>query len=103
MNSFRLDGKVALVTGASDGIGFAMACGLAEAGAKIVFNGRSQEKIDAAVARYAENGFAATVSRGHLKHSRCLTAVPFSLRPMGTYDTINQMNRDLPNKEGSRR
>ena len=60
MNSFRLDGKVALVTGASDGIGFAMACGLAEAGARIVFNGRSQEKIDAAVARYAEKGYAAT-------------------------------------------
>lgn len=60
MNSFRLDGKVALVTGASDGIGFAMACGLAEAGARIVFNGRSQEKIDAAVARYAEKGYQAT-------------------------------------------
>ena len=59
MNDFRLDGKVALVTGASDGIGFAMACGLAEAGAKIVFNGRSQDKIDAAVARYAENGYKA--------------------------------------------
>ena len=59
MKDFRLDGKVALVTGASDGIGFAMACGLAEAGATIVFNGRSQEKIDAAVARYAENGYKA--------------------------------------------
>ena len=59
MDSFRLDGKVALVTGASDGIGFAMACGLAKAGAKIAFNGRSQEKIDAAVARYAENGVEA--------------------------------------------
>ena len=38
MNSFRLDGKVALVTGASYGIGFAIASGLAKAGAKIVFN-----------------------------------------------------------------
>ena len=35
MSDFRLDGKVALVTGASYGIGFAIACGLAEAGAKI--------------------------------------------------------------------
>ena len=37
MNKFRLDGKVALVTGASYGIGFAIASGLAAAGAKIVF------------------------------------------------------------------
>ncbi|MBQ3295248.1 MAG: gluconate 5-dehydrogenase [Erysipelotrichaceae bacterium] len=59
MNDFRLDGKVALVTGASDGIGFAIACGLAKAGAKIVFNGRSQEKNDAAVVRYKENGVEA--------------------------------------------
>ena len=59
MNDFRLDGKVALVTGASDGIGFAIACGLAKAGARIVFNGRSQEKNDAAVARYKENGVEA--------------------------------------------
>ncbi|MBQ2890321.1 MAG: SDR family NAD(P)-dependent oxidoreductase, partial [Clostridia bacterium] len=35
---FRLDGKVALVTGASYGIGFAIAKGLAKAGATIVFN-----------------------------------------------------------------
>ena len=59
MNDFRLDGKVALVTGASDGIGFAIACGLAKAGARIVFNGRSKEKNDAAVARYKENGVEA--------------------------------------------
>ena len=59
MDSFRLDGKVALVTGATDGIGFSMACGLAMAGARIAFNGRSQTKIDAAVERYQENGVQA--------------------------------------------
>ena len=38
LNSFRLDGKIALVTGASYGIGYAIAKGLAAAGATIVFN-----------------------------------------------------------------
>ena len=46
MNKFRLDGKVALVTGASYGIGFAIASGLAAAGAKIVFNDINQELVD---------------------------------------------------------
>ena len=56
MDWFRLDGKVAWVTGATDGIGFAMAEGLAKAGAKIAFNGRSQAKIDAAIERYKAAG-----------------------------------------------
>ena len=46
MNKFRLDGKVALVTGASYGIGFAIAKGLANAGAKIVFNDINEEFLN---------------------------------------------------------
>ena len=46
LNSFSLEGKVAWVTGASYGIGFAIACGLADAGAKIVFNDINQELVD---------------------------------------------------------
>ena len=57
--SFRLDGKVALVTGAAYGIGFAMAEALAGAGAKIVFNCRSQENMDKAMAAYKEKGIEA--------------------------------------------
>ena len=63
LDSFRLDGKVALVTGASYGIGFAIATALAEAGAKIAFNDRDQEKIDTAIAEYAKLGIEA---RGHI-------------------------------------
>ncbi len=59
MDSFRLDGKVALVTGASYGIGFAIATGLAKAGAKIAFNDRDQAKIDVAVENYAKDGIEA--------------------------------------------
>jgi len=57
--SFCLEGKVALVTGASYGIGFAIAKGLAGAGAKIVFNDLKQEFVDRGLAAYAEAGIDA--------------------------------------------
>jgi len=56
--NFRLDGKIALVTGASYGIGFAMAKALAEAGAKIVFNDINQELVDKGLAAYKDAGIA---------------------------------------------
>jgi gluconate 5-dehydrogenase len=56
---FSLEGKIALVTGASHGIGFAMAHALAKAGAKIVFNGTSQKSIDKGLADYRAAGIDA--------------------------------------------
>ena len=58
--NFCLEGKVALVTGASYGIGFAIAKGLAAAGAKIVFNDLKQEFVDKGLAAYKEAGIDAT-------------------------------------------
>ena len=55
-NMFSLEGKIALVTGASYGIGFAIAKSLHEAGAKIVFNDIKQEFVDKGLAAYAEAG-----------------------------------------------
>ncbi len=54
---FSLDGRVALVTGSSQGIGFALARGLAEHGATVVINGRDQAKVDLAVTTLEEEGF----------------------------------------------
>ena len=45
---FDLTGKTALVTGSSQGIGFALAQGLAEAGAQVILNGRDRDKLAAA-------------------------------------------------------
>ena len=54
--NFSLEGKIALVTGASYGIGFAIASALAKAGAKIVFNDIKQEFVDKGIAAYKEAG-----------------------------------------------
>src|SRR5437870_5433614 len=64
-----LSGKTALVTGSTAGIGHAIARGLAATGANVVANGRTQAKVDAAVAAIAKavpgckvRGVAADVS-----------------------------------------
>jgi gluconate 5-dehydrogenase len=57
---FRLDGKIALITGASYGIGMAMAKALAAAGATIVFNDRNPERVTTALADYRREGIDAT-------------------------------------------
>ena len=59
MKDFRLDGKVALITGAVYGIGFAIAEAYAAAGAKIVFNCLSEDAKEKALASYAEKGIDA--------------------------------------------
>lgn len=52
--NFGLQGKVAVVTGSTAGIGFASAVGLAREGAQVVINGRGTERVDTAIARLKE-------------------------------------------------
>ena len=59
MTQFSLKGKIALVTGASGGIGFSIASALSEAGATIVFNDVKQELVDSGLAAYKEKGIKA--------------------------------------------
>lgn len=58
-NIFSLEGKIALITGASYGIGFAIATAYADAGATIVFNDIKQELVDTGMASYKEKGIKA--------------------------------------------
>ena len=55
-NAFSLEGKVALVTGGTYGIGFAIGSALAQAGAKVVYNCRSEKSMNEGIKNYAEAG-----------------------------------------------
>ncbi|WP_102223040.1 SDR family oxidoreductase [Acidimangrovimonas sediminis] len=60
MDLFDLNGRRALVTGASMGIGRTLARGLAQAGASVVLNARNAERLDTAVTELRDEGFDAT-------------------------------------------
>ncbi len=69
---FQIDSKIALISGSTAGIGFAIATELAREGARVVINGRSQKSVDAAVARLRSlvadakvSGYAADLSTAY--------------------------------------
>lgn len=59
LERFRLHGRIALVTGSSQGIGLALARGLAEAGSRVILNGRDAARLEAARAALAAEGHQA--------------------------------------------
>ncbi len=72
---FDLSGKIALVTGASKGIGAAIAYGLAQAGAQVVVSSRKQEAVDAVAAELQAAGCQATAMAanvGYMEEARRL-------------------------------
>lgn len=64
--SFNLEGKVAIVTGSSKGIGKSIAQGLAEHGAKVVISSRNQEAVDAVAAEFKTAGLEAVGIACHI-------------------------------------
>jgi len=56
---FNLEGKVAIITGSSKGIGKAIARGLAEKGAQVIISSRSQDACDEVVKEFTEQGLKA--------------------------------------------
>ena len=71
---FDLAGRTALVTGGGSGLGLAMARGLAEAGARVVLNGRGLAKLDAAAAALKSVGLQAETAAFDVTDSAAVAA-----------------------------
>ena len=65
-SKFNLQGKVAIVTGSSKGIGKSIAHGLAEHGAQVVVNSRKQEAVEAVANEFRAAGLEAVGIAGHV-------------------------------------
>lgn len=59
IEQFKLDGRRALITGSSQGLGLVLAEGLAGAGAEVILNGRNDEKVQVAAADFRARGYKA--------------------------------------------
>lgn len=75
LRMFDLSGKRALVTGSSQGIGFALAKGLQQAGAAVVLNGRDTTKLAAAAKQLSEAGEVQTLAFDATDHAAVKSAV----------------------------
>lgn len=89
MKNFSLEGKVALVTGAAYGIGFAIAEAFAQAGAKIAFNCRGQEHMDIALENYKKSGIEAKGYICDVTDEKQVTAMVADIeKDLGTIDIL---------------
>ena len=98
LDLFRLDGKRAVVTGASRGLGRSMALALADVGADVVITGRTQETLDATAAEIRALGRQAwTVKADMGVPAECEATCELILRDFGPIDILinNVGNREV--------
>lgn len=88
-SSFNLKNKVAIITGASKGIGEAIAALYAEAGAKVIVSSRSQEAVEAVAAGYRAQGWEATgIACNTGKEAEVIQLVEKTIEKYQTIDII---------------
>jgi NAD(P)-dependent dehydrogenase (short-subunit alcohol dehydrogenase family) len=89
LDTFRLDGKVALVTGASSGLGVAIAVGLAEAGCDVVIGARRVERLAETVAAVETTGRqAVAVATDVSRPEDCTAMVEAAMARFGHVDVL---------------
>jgi 3-oxoacyl-[acyl-carrier protein] reductase len=88
MSPFRLDGRVALITGAGRGIGAAIATVFAEAGAQVVLANRTLESAVEVAAALKSRGFAAEAVGFSADESGCRVAVAAAVQIGGALDIV---------------
>jgi len=98
LDLFRLDGKRAVVTGASRGLGRSMALALADVGADVIITGRTQETLDATAAEIRALGRQAWTVRADMAvPAECEATCELILRDFGPIDILvnNVGNREV--------
>src|ERR687890_2727390 len=89
LDMFRLDGKVAVVTGASSGLGVAFAQALAEAGADVALGARRVERLERTRALVEAAGRRATLARADVADpDDCQALVDAAMRDLGRIDVL---------------